>query len=201
MPEQQTLGSWRGVSLDIAAWDGVAAEVDLSFACMFTRERDGGPRGGLAHLDHALSGMLLRARDEGVFQGTSMETLLISQPPASIAARAVMVIGMGEPSAWLPAVTAGAVATAVRAAMQLGVASAAFAPSLLDAGLAPGETAGAGPEMMKAVTRAIDAQASMATYGLVPTPSLRRWVFDVGAAGYAAAAEAFQATLAQLKAG
>lgn len=201
MPEQKTLGSWQQVSLDIAAWDGVAADVDLSCACMFTHELDGGPRGGLLHLDHALSGMLLRLREEGVFRGAAMETLLISQPPEAIAARAVMVIGMGEPSAWKPAVTAAAAGMAVRAAMQLGVASAAFAPGLLDAGLTPKDTAGTAPEIMKAVTRAIDAQVRIATYGLAPASSLHRWVFDVGAAGYAATAEAFQATLAQLKTG
>jgi hypothetical protein len=201
MPEQKTLGSWQGVSLDIAAWDGVAADVDLSFACMFTHELDDGPRGGLLHLDHALSGMLVRLRDEGVFLGAPMETLLISQPPVTIAARAVMMIGMGAPSQWTTAVTANAVATAVRAATQLGVASAAFAPSLLDTGLAPKGTTNTASEMMKAVTRAIDAQVRLATYGLAPAPSLRRWVFDVGEAGFAGAAEQFQASLVQLKAG
>lgn len=201
MPEQQSLSSWQGVSLDIAVWDGLGANVDLSCACMFTHELEGGPHGGLLHLDHALSGMLLRLRDEGVFQGAPMETLLISQPPEAIAARAVMVIGMGEPAAWTPAVTAAAVGMAVRAAMQLGVTSAAFAPGLLDANLTPKDTAGTAPAMIRAVTRAIDAQASIAAYGLAPAPSLRRWVFDVGAAGYAATAEAFRATLAQLKTG
>jgi hypothetical protein len=201
MPEQQVLGNWQGVSIDIAAWDGAAADVDLSFACIFTHELDGGPRGGLLHLDHALSGMLVRLRDEGVFLGTPMETLHISRPPTAIAARAVMLIGMGEPSEWTPAGTARAVATALRAATQLGVASAAFAPSLLDAGLAPKETTGTASAMMKALTQSIDAQVSLATYGLAPTPSLRRWVFDVGAAGFAGATEEFQATLAELKAG
>ncbi|WP_233523573.1 M17 family peptidase N-terminal domain-containing protein [Dyella solisilvae] len=201
MPEQQSLGSWQGVTLDIAAWDAVAADVDLSFACMFTHELDGEPRGGLLHLNQALSGRLVQLRDEGVFLGAPMETLLISKPPTTFAARAVMVIGMGVPSQWATALTAQAVATAVRAATQLRVASAAFAPSLLDAGIAPNQTTNTASEMMKAVTLAIDAQVSLATNGLAPAPSLRRWVFDVGAAGFAAAAGEFRATLDQLKAG
>lgn len=201
MPKQQTLGSWQGVSLDIVAWDGVAADVDLSFACMFTHELEGEPRGGLLHLNQSLSGMLVRLRDEGVFLGAPMETLLISRLPAAFTARAVMVIGMGAPSEWSTAVTAEAVATAVRAATQLRVASAAFAPSLLDAGLAPKGTTNTASEMMKAVTRAIDAQVSLAAYDLAPAPSLRRWVFDVGEASFAAAAEQFRSTLDQLKTG
>lgn len=201
MPDEQTLGVWQGISLDIAAWDGVAANVELSCACMFTSELEGGPRGGLLHLDNALSGLLMRLRNEGAFAGKPMETLLISRPPASITARAVLVIGMGEPSEWTLAVTASAAATAVRTAMLLGVASAAFAPSMLDAGLTPKQTTGAAAVMMKAVTHAIDAQASIEAYGLAPATSLRRWVFDVGAAGFAAASGAFQATLAELKTG
>lgn len=201
MPEHQTLGHWKGVSIDVAVMDGVMADVDLSFACMFTRELDGGPRGGLLHLNQALSGMLVRLREEGAFLGEPMETLLISQPPAGIAARAVMVIGMGDPSAWTPAVTGRAVTTAIGAAVQRGVGSAAFAPSLLDSGLMPQATSGVASVMMKAATRAIDAQISIAAYGLAPTPSLRRWAFDVGAAGFAAATKQFQVALAQLATG
>lgn len=201
MTEQQSLGDWRGVSLDIAAMDGVAADVDLSFACMFDHELDGGLRGGLAHLNNVLSGRLVQLRDDGVFLGYPMETLLIRQPPPAIAARAVMVIGMGTPTEWTAEVTARAVDTAIRAATQLGANSAAFAPSLLDSGLAAHATAGVAQQMMRAVVRAIDAQISIAAHDLAPAPSLRRWVFDVGAAGFAAATAQFLAALVELKSG
>lgn len=194
--EPQVLGSRQGVSLDIAAWDGAAADVDLSVACMFTRELEGGLRGGLLHLDRALSGKLVRLRDEGVFLGEAGETLLISLPPETVAARAVMVVGVGEPSRWTPAVTAQAVKVAIGTAVQLGVTSAAFAPSLLDSGWGPEATAGVASAMMKAAIGTIDAHMSIAAHGLAPPPSLRRWVFDVGAAGLASAAAQFRAALA-----
>lgn len=194
-PERQTLGSWQGVSIDIAAWDGVAADVDLSIACMFVRELDDGLRGGLLHLDNALSGRLVRLRDEGVFTGDRGETLLVSLPPPTVVARAVMMIGMGEPSQWTPAATAHAVTVALGAAVHLGATRAAFAPSLLDSGLAPSATVGVAPAMMKAVMRAIDVHMSIAAHGLAAPPSLRRWVFDVGAAGFSSAAAQFSAAL------
>jgi len=200
MREQQRLGVWQGVALDVVTVDGAAADVDLSFACMFRRELGGAPRGGLLHLDDALSGALIRLRDEGVFLGEPMETLLVRSPPSGVAARAVMVIGMGEPMEWTATVTGRAVATAIRAAMQLGVASAAFAPSLLDTGLEPKATEGVAAVMMQAVTRAIDVQARIAASGLTPAPSLRRWVFDVGPKGFAGATEQFQAALNQMSA-
>lgn len=197
MTERHALGNRQGVSLEVAVMDGVTADVDLSFACMFTRELGDGPHGGLLHLDNALSGALVRLRSEGVFRGEPMETLLISQPPAGIAARAVMVIGVGDPLVWSPEVTARAAATAIRAAVQLGVASAAFAPGMLDAGLAPAATYGVAPAMMKAVIDAIDAHARVAASGLAQASSLRRWVFDAGPASFQAAIEQFQAALAE----
>lgn len=199
MTERHALGSWKGVSLEVAAMDGVTADVDLSFACMFSHELgDDGPHGGLLHLDKALSGALVRLRGEGAFRGELMETLLFNHLPAGITARAVMVIGVGDPSVWSPEVTARAAAAAVRAAVQLGVASAAFAPSMLDGGLTAAPTSGAAPAMMKAVVGAIDAQARVAASGLAPASSLRRWAFDAGQAHLEAATKQYQTGLVEL---
>lgn len=200
MTEQRTIGVLQGVSIDVAAWDGTKAAVELSFACMFERELTGtGPTGGLRHLDDAFGGALVALRREGYFQAKPMETLLINHPPATIVAKAVMVVGLGDPSAWTPALTAEAAATAIRAAIQQGVASAAFAPSLLDTGLTPSATGGVAEAMLKAVATAISTQAHLAAMGLALPHALRRWVFDVGAERLDATAEHFQATFATLK--
>lgn len=199
MAEQRTIGTLHGVSIAVAAWDGVMADVELSFACMFKRELvDGGPTGGLRHLDEALDGALTGLRRAGYFRANVLETLLLSRPPATVIARAVMLVGLGDPSTWSPALTAEAAATAVRTAIQHGVVSAAFAPSLLDAGFLPSATGDVASVMMKAVADAISAQAQVAALGLAPAPALRKWVFDVGAARLDSASEHFQATLARL---
>ncbi|WP_049621887.1 M17 family peptidase N-terminal domain-containing protein [Frateuria defendens] len=196
MTEQRVLGHWRGVAIEIALWDGAAAEVELSIACMFERELgDAGPMGGLRHLDQALDGALTALRREGSFRAAPLETLLISRPPAAVAAPAVAVIGLGDPTAWSPALTAQAAAAAVRLAVQQGATSAAFAPSLLDAGLDRAATGGVATAMLDAVIGAIDVQSRLVARGLASPFALRRWVFDVGAAGFAATAERFQASL------
>jgi hypothetical protein len=184
MRKIQTIGTWRGVTIETAVWDSVIADVDLSFACMFTHELGMGLTGGLRDLDETIAGMLSRLRQESVFRGDPLEMLLINEPPPSIAAKAVMVIGMGEPSVWTTAATARAAATAVRTAMQLGAVSAAFAPSLLDAGLSSKATERVGYEMMDAVMDVIDAQIQVASLGLARAPSLQRWVFDAGEAHF-----------------
>ncbi|MBB6188350.1 M17 family peptidase N-terminal domain-containing protein [Rhodanobacter sp. MP7CTX1] len=199
MTEQRTIGVLHGVSLTVAAWDGVMAAVDLSFACMFERElSDTGPAGGLRHLDDALGGTLTKLRRAGYFRAQPMETLLLSRLPATVLARAVMVVGLGDPSTWSPALTAEAAATAVRAAMQHGIESAAFAPSLLDAGLAPSATGDVAALMLKAVVGAISAQVQIAATGLAPPHSLRQWVFDVGPAHMDSVTAHFQAAFAAL---
>lgn len=199
MPAQETIGKWRGTALKVAAWDGTRAEVDLSCACMFAQERGGAaPTGGLAHLDAALGGALTALRREGHFRGEPMELLLLDRPPSGIAARAVLVIGVGDPRTWMAARTAGAAAAAARTAMQRGAGSAAFAPSLLDSGLDSSATGDVAGLMLAAVIAAIDAQAQVAALGLASPPSLGRWVFDVGAAHFEATAERFRAAFAAL---
>ncbi|WP_445143390.1 M17 family peptidase N-terminal domain-containing protein [Dyella sp. Tek66A03] len=199
MTEQRTIGVFHDVSIAVAAWDGAGAAVDLSFACMFEREITGtGPTGGLRHLDDALGGALTELRRAGYFRANPMETLLVSRPPAPVVARAVMVVGLGDPSVWSPAVTAAAAATAARAAVQQKALSAAFAPSLLDAGLAPSATSGVAAVMLAAVAGAIAAQVRIAAIGLAPPLSLRQWVFDVGAAHFDTVAEQFRLALERL---
>lgn len=196
MRKQQTIGTWRGVSIEAVAWDSVMADVDLSFACMFTHEMNAGLTGGLRHLDEAMAGKLTRLRREGFFRGDLLETLLVDQPPATIAARAVMVIGMGEPLVWTTAVSARTAAAAVRTAIQRCAASAAFAPSLLDAGLTSKSTECAACGMMIAVMDAIDAHVHVSSLELAPELPLRRWVFDVGEAHFDEVARQFDEAFA-----
>ncbi|HKT63956.1 MAG TPA: M17 family peptidase N-terminal domain-containing protein [Burkholderia sp.] len=194
---RQNIGSRRDVSFEVAAWDGVGAQVDLSCGCMFAREATGdGPTGGLRHLDAALSGALTGLRREGRFSAAPMETLLISRVPAGISARTVLLVGLGDPASWTIETTAQAAATAARTAMQQGVESAAFAPSILDGGLTTAVTGGMPAAMVNAVMAVIDTQYRLAELGLAAPPALRRWVFDVGAARFDGAVEHFGHALA-----
>src|SRR5437868_6764706 len=93
------IGTFDGVVFDVVAWGPAQAEVDVSVACMFEHELNGaGLAGGLLALDQALGGHLTQLRREGAFRAQPMETLLVTQPPAGISARAVLVIGLGDPA-------------------------------------------------------------------------------------------------------
>jgi hypothetical protein len=197
MTERQIVGTLHGVAIEVAAWDGSAAEVDLSCACMFTEELGGGPPvGGLAHLDAALGGALVRLRAERVFAAEIGETLLLDQPPPSVAARALLILGMGTPVGWHAQGLTAAVQRAVTTALGLRVASAALAPSMLDSGLGPDQTEGAPAAMVAGLAAALDAHARLRAIGFAGDAALRRWTFDVGAARFSGAVAAFGAALA-----
>jgi hypothetical protein len=190
------VGSAFGASIEVAAWDAVGAEVDLSCAGMFTREAGAGLSGGLAHLDAALEGRLLELRRSGSLTGRLGECLLLDSPPAAIRARAVLLVGLGEPEGWSTANLREALRAAGAFALALGVRSAAFAPGMLDSGLAPDQTFGSPTEMTDGLAAALKARDVLVKMGLAEAPRLERWVFDVGEARLTSATEQFRKALA-----
>ncbi len=199
MTQVQTIGTHRGVSVDIAGWDSTAATVDLSCACMFTHEAHGATLGGgLAHLDQALGGTFTAMRWDGLFRAERGESLFLSAPPASVAAKALLVIGLGAPEDWSPQVMESAVLQAVGAAFFRPIRSIALAASMLDGGLTPAETAGASLAMLRGLTGALDAAAHLRAMNFVEPLKLNRWVFDVGGERFEGATAQFRSELAAL---
>nr|WP_315381293.1 M17 family peptidase N-terminal domain-containing protein [uncultured Sphingomonas sp.] len=197
MIERQIVGTLHGVAIEVAAWDGSAAQVDLSCACMFTKElgRDV-PVGGLAHLDQALGGALVQLRAAGLFSAEAGATLLLDQPPPAVAARALLILGQGSPTEWTARALAPAVQCAVSTALALRVRSGALAPSMLDSGLDARQTGGAPAAMVTGLAAALALHARLRSLGLAGDAALERWVFDVGAERFSGAVAAFGAALA-----
>ena len=198
-PQRVPIGDHLGVRFDAVAWAPDAADVDLSVACMFEHEAGGATlAGGLAHLDAALGGYLARARAQGRFPARELDTLLVSRPPAGVRARAVLVIGLGDPDAFAAATLERACGLAMAHALRLGVASAAFAPNMLDAGLVPAPGLRAGDAMLRGALAALALAEHTRLAGLGTPPALRAWSFDVGPAHFAAATRDFGAAFAML---
>jgi len=196
-PSRYPIGLYRDVELEVAVWDAVGATADLSCAGMFAHEVDAAPLlGGLLDLDAALDGALLRLRGEGVFRGDELETVLIAKPPSPIRGQALMLIGLGEPSKWVPEVMMRAARVAVREGARLGARGVSFAPGMLDSGLTP---TGASRAMLRGVTSALDAEHRLAALGLTQGPSLQTWTFAAGAAHAQMAAEQFRAELLRIQ--
>jgi hypothetical protein len=193
------IGSADGVVFDLAAWGPSQAEVDFSVACMFEHELGGvGMTGGLLALDQALGGQLARLRMAGAFRAQPMETLLVTSPPPSLAPRAVLVIGMGNPATLDGDLLRRATRVAMREAIRFGAESMAFAPGVLDAGHTDNAALNMEEVMLDGMLGALRAEHMLAAAGLAGTPGLRHCSFDVGAPRAQAAGLAFAAAFTRL---
>lgn len=198
-PTRHLIGIAHGVTFDVVAWGPAMAEVDLSVACMFEHEVGGTPiAGGLLALDQALGGQLTQLRAGGAFRAQPMETLLITTPPAGMAPRAVLVIGLGDPGQLTSDLLRRATRVAMREAIHHGALSMAFAPSVLDAGHTDNAALNMPEVMLDGMLGALAAEFLLAGTGLAGEPVLRHCTFDVGAPRAESAALAFAAAFAKL---
>jgi hypothetical protein len=193
------IGTVDGVVFDVVAWGPAQAAVDVSVACMFEHEMIGTDiKGGLLALDQALGGRLTQLRREGAFRAQPMETLLLTQPPAGISARAVLVIGLGDPALLDGDVLRRATRVAMREAIRHGAVSMAFAPSVLDGGHTDNAALDMQNVMLDGMLGALRAEHLLAAAGLAAPPALRHCTFDVGPPRLQGAAAGFSAAFAQL---
>lgn len=201
LPTRLSIGTADGVVFDVVAWGPAQAAVDFSVACMFEHEAGGAPMaGGLLALDQALGGHLAHLRAVGAFRAQPVETLLVTSPPAGVAARAVLVIGLGDPATLDGDRLRRATRVAMREAIRYGATSMAFAPSVLDAGHADNAGLNMQEVMLDGMLGALRAEHLLATLGLAATPALRQCSFDVGAPRIPAAGRGFAAAFAKLSA-
>jgi hypothetical protein len=200
-PARLPIGNAEGIDFDVVAWGPAQAAVDFSVACMFEHEMGGaGPAGGLLALDTALGGYLTHVRAAGVFRAQPMETLLVASPRPGLAARAILVIGLGDPATLDGERLRRATCVAMREALRHGATSMAFAPSVLDAGHTDNAVLNMQEVMLDGMLEAVRAMQLLAAAGLAAAPALRRCTFDVGASRIALAAQAFCAAFARLTA-
>jgi hypothetical protein len=195
------IGTFDGIEFDVVAWGPAHADVDISVACMFEHELGAGMTGGLLALDDALGGQLARLRAAGAFRAQAMETLLVTTPPPSVTARAVLVVGMGDPTTLDGDVLRRACRVALREAVRFGARSMAFAPSVLDAGHTDNAALAMQDVVLDGVLGALRAERMLAEAGLAHAPALRHCTFDVGAPRLLAAGRAFAAAFERLTAG
>ncbi|KQY15734.1 hypothetical protein ASD28_22985 [Massilia sp. Root133] len=197
-PIRLPIGTADGVQFDVVAWGPSHADVDVSVACMFEHEMNGGMAGGLLALDQALGGQLARLRSAGAFRAQPLETLLITSPPPAVVPRAVLVIGMGDPALLDGEMLRRACRVALREAVRHGAVSMAFAPSVLDAGHTDNAPLDMQNVMLDGMLGALRAEHMLADAGLAAPPSLRHCTFDVGAPRAQAAGRAFAQAFARL---
>ncbi|WP_300491478.1 M17 family peptidase N-terminal domain-containing protein [Flavobacterium sp.] len=138
-----TWGKVDGVAVNGLVQGPSAAKSELQVACVFEYiEGDifnppalPANLNGMVHLDDALKGIITELRKSGKFTGHSLETLLITPPQGTLAAKKLLLIGLGNRNTFTPDLMISVGSVAMREALRLGVSDYSFASDIKDAGI------------------------------------------------------------------
>lgn len=136
-------GKVDGVTVTGLVQGPSAAVADLQVACVFEYTEGDifnppalpANLNGMVHLDDALKGIITELRKSGKFTGHSLETLLITPPKGTLAAKQLLLIGLGDRHKFSSDLMISVGGTAMREALRLGVSNYSFASDIKDAGI------------------------------------------------------------------
>ena len=123
------------IPLRILAQSPADTTTDLQVICLFRSSPANTLHGSLAEIDAKMKGLLSRVRTPELFRGELGETLLIAPPHGSLAAKRLLVIGLGDSGTFTPQRMELVGEIVYREAGELGVAHPFFAPTVLDGGV------------------------------------------------------------------
>ncbi len=138
------LGSVNGVEIEAVVQSPSAQETELQVVCLFEyTEGDifnsppALPKAlnGMVHVDEALKGLITDLRKSNRFEGKLLETLLITPPSDSVAAKKLLLVGLGNRNDFKPEIMRLVGVTGMREALRLGVSNYAHASDLKDSGI------------------------------------------------------------------
>lgn len=150
---------------------------------------------GLVHLDHDLNGIITDIRSSGKFAGHAFETLLITPPAGTIAAKKLLLVGLGNRDNFTPGVMISAGSVAMREALRLGVSSYAFASDLKDAGI-DSPTALIAGNVVKGAFQAYRAEAYLKNKNMSDYKPLTKITLLAGPAFYKISGEGIREAIA-----
>jgi Cytosol aminopeptidase family, N-terminal domain len=150
---------------------------------------------GMVHLDNALKGIITDIRKSGRFTGHAFETLLITPPAGTIAAKKLLLIGLGNRNNFTPDIMISIGSVAMREALRLGVDSYAFGSDLKDAGI-DSPTALVAGNVVKGSFQAYRTQACLKNKNMSDYKPLAKITLLAGPAFYKVAGDGIKEAIA-----
>jgi len=108
---------------------------NLQIICLFRSSPQNTLHGSLIEIDDKLHGTLHEIRTPALFSGELGETVLITPPPGTLAAKRLLIVGLGDSQTFTPERMRLVGKVAFIEADRLGVAHPFFAPTILDGGV------------------------------------------------------------------
>jgi hypothetical protein len=160
------------------------ADVPLQVVCYFkytvaaAKKMTGSP----VELDKLLGGVIASLRERGQFVGNRLETLLISPPPNSIKAKALLLVGLGDEESLSTDVMQEVGTVSLREAARLGYTRVAFAPLIRDQGNSKLPTSDVEIAVLNGVLLAYDTEKRLQKEGYAKPYTLEAWEVEAGSA-------------------
>jgi Cytosol aminopeptidase family, N-terminal domain len=157
-------------------------KTDLQIFCLFRSTPENSLHGSLIEINEKLHGLLDQLRVPGLFNGDLGETILLTPPAGTIAAKKVLIIGLGDSSSFTPARMYLVGKIALREANRLGIAHPFFAPTILDGGVTTFSTAEVAEQVVRGLRDALATESLLRNEGATTPLAVADFTFLAGAA-------------------
>jgi hypothetical protein len=132
---EKTYDAPNGLKVSVKTIAPYAQPADLQIVCVFRHKANGDTYlQAMKDLDDKLGGLLSSLRNRGEFIGELGETILLRPPEGRIAAKQLLVIGLGDEGALSPNTLSTVGRVAATEAIHLKARSISFAPTIRDQG-------------------------------------------------------------------
>ena len=182
--KETALNASNNVKVKVRMEGPYTADVPLQVVCYFKYTPEGVKRMGGApvELDKHLHGVIASLRERGEFGGNQLETILISPPPGSIKAKALLLVGIGDEDALSLNLMEAVGRVSLREAARLGVRRVAFAPLIRDQGNTKIGTGDVEMGVVRGMLLAYDTEKRLQKEGLTKEFTLEQWNVEAGPA-------------------
>jgi hypothetical protein len=170
-----------GLPVTVLVKSPADTKTDLQIFCLFRSSPENALHGSLSEIDARLHGLLGLLRSADGFGGELGETLLLTPPDGTIAAKRVLIIGLGDSAGFTPERMYLVGKIALREADRLGVAHPFFAPTVLDGGVTGFSTGGVAEQVVRGFRDARTSELLLHEKNAAPLPAVVDFTFLAGA--------------------
>jgi hypothetical protein len=168
--------------VDVLVQGPTEAPGDLQVICLFSSVPENKLLASLATMDQQLGGLLTTVRTTALFRGDLGETMLLTPKPGVIAARHLLIVGLGDRTTFTAAREELIGEIVYAESERLGVAAPTFAPTVIDGGFTGTDTGTIGAEFITGFLRGRAVAAALHAGNTGPAPIVTRLTFLAGAA-------------------
>jgi hypothetical protein len=189
-PKQKSFDAPNGLKVTVAMVSPVAAQVDLQVVTVLEHKASGDAYiEAWKEFDDKVGNVVSALRDRGDFVGELGETIDFLSPPGSIAAKRILLVGLGDEKTLSLDSLRVAGRVAVREAIRLHAKKVSFAPALRDQGSSVIDVGDGDRAFAENVVLAYATERRLQSEGLAEDFEIDEWTLDAGPAYFDAVAE------------